>query len=609
MKKVFVLFICLTLCGCSTVISDNNGSSSVSDNVAVSGYDLSIKESDKNPSYLEGEVIELSDDDIDITKGGTYILRGSGSGSVTVDADNDNVFIVLDNVNIETEDFAAIYVKEADKATIILEGDNYLSDGSKYLQRDDNDVDGVIFSKADLVIAGDGSLNVSASYDKGIVSKDDLIITGGDIEVNALNGKGIEGKDTLKLYNVNLNINSNKDALSSDNEEDEYRGYVYIESGNININTSGDGIYGYNLVHIVSGNIKIETALDNNDSVKGIKSDGDLVMVDGNFELNCEDDGIHSNDSITIENGTYNIVSGDDGIHGDGDLVINGGNININDSYEGIEGGTVTINNGEIYVMASDDGINAAGGSDGTGAWDFDKGGTRPDKGGFGKEEFTLPDGETMPEESFKPGRDMTGTDGFKPEKGMSPYTERKFEENEEGVETASFVTGMANAMDMGSSAYSVVINGGSVVVNANGDGIDSNGSIIINGGNTVVYGPSNSGNAALDYGTELLINGGNIIAFGNSGMQEGISANSTQSYLMYNLSKAYSANETVELYLQDELVFSGESLKSFNSIIMSFDGLNDGDSLSIRIGNDTYEAAAGQSNGMNSFGGKGFRG
>ena len=191
----------------------------------------------------------------------------------------------------------------------------------------------------------------------------------------------------------------------------------------------------------------------------------------------------------------------------------------------------------------------------------------------------------------------------------MSPYTERQFEENEEGVETASFVTGMANAMDMGSSAYSVVINGGSVVVNANGDGIDSNGSIIINGGNTVVYGPSNSGNAALDYGTELLINGGNIIAFGNSGMQEGISANSTQSYLMYNLSKAYSANETVEVYLQDELVFSGESLKSFNGIIMSFDGLSDGDSLSIRIGNDTYEAAAGQSNGMNSFGGKGFRG
>ena len=146
MKKIFVLFICLTLCGCSTVISDNNGSS-VSDNVAVSGYDLSIKDSDKNPSYLEGEVIELSDDDIDITKGGTYILRGSGSGSVTVDADNDNVFIVLDNVNIETEDFAAIYVKEADKATIILEGGNYISDGSKYIQRDDNDVDGVIFSK------------------------------------------------------------------------------------------------------------------------------------------------------------------------------------------------------------------------------------------------------------------------------------------------------------------------------------------------------------------------------------------------------------------------------------------------------------------------------
>ena len=581
MKKVFVLFICLTLCGCSTVISDNKGSSSVSDNVAVSGYDLSIEESDKNPSYLEGEVIELSDDDIDITKGGTYILRGSGSGSVTVDADNDNVFIVLDNVNIETEDFAAIYVKEADKATIILEGDNYLSDGSKYLQRDDNDVDGVIFSKADLVIAGDGSLNVSVSYDKGIVSKDDLIITGGDIEVNAINGKGIVGKDTLKLCNVDLTVFSNKDALSSDNDEDEYRGYVYIESGNININSCGDGIYGYNLVHIVSGNINIETTLDNNDSVKGIKSDGDLVVIDGSFVLSCEDDGVHSNGNITVENGVFDIVSGDDGIHGDGDVVINGGTININDSYEGIEGMTVTINNGDIYVLASDDGINAADGSDGDNVWDFDKGGIRSDKGNIAADEGTLPgrdmfndDSGTLPEEGMRPGKDMSGAEGFKPGRDMMPDLQK----NEASAEDASYVTGAVNMMDMGSEEYSVVINGGSITVDASGDGIDSNGSIIINGGNTVVYGPSNSGNAALDYGTELLINGGSIIALGNGGMQEGISSESYQGYLYYGVN-TYGSDELIEVYSGENLLLSTVSRKSFNSVIVSFEGLNNGDS------------------------------
>ena len=614
MKKIIVLFMCLLLCGCSTVISDNSGNSvnTDSNDVTVSGYDLSIKDSDKNPSYLDGERIELGNEDISITKGGTYILSGNGSGTVTVDAENDNVFLVFDNVNIKTQDFATVYIKEADKVTIILEGDNYLCDGSKYLQRDDNDVDAVIFSKADMVIAGSGSLNVTAEYDKGIVSKDDMIITGGDIEVNAINGKGIVGKDTLKLCNVDLTVFSNKDALSSDNDEDEYRGYVYIESGNININSCGDGIYGYNLVHIVSGNINIETTLDNNDSVKGIKSDGDLVVIDGSFVLSCEDDGVHSNGNITVENGVFDIVSGDDGIHGDGDVVINGGTININDSYEGIEGMTVTINNGDIYVLASDDGINAADGSDGDNVWDFDKGGIRSDKGNIAADEGTLPgrdmfndDSGTLPEEGMRPGKDMSGAEGFKPGRDMMPDLQK----NEASAEDASYVTGAVNMMDMGSEEYSVVINGGSITVDASGDGIDSNGSIIINGGNTVVYGPSNSGNAALDYGTELLINGGSIIALGNGGMQEGISSESYQGYLYYGVN-TYGSDELIEVYSGENLLLSTVSRKSFNSVIVSFEGLNNGESLTVKIGNDSYECTAGQNSCMGSFGGgKGFKG
>ncbi|MGN1404794.1 MAG: carbohydrate-binding domain-containing protein [Erysipelotrichaceae bacterium] len=594
MKNILMLFICLMLCGCNSVISDNTGSetnNNVTDSIDVSGYDLSIKDSDKNPSYLDGERIELGSDDINITKGGTYILSGSGSGTVTVDAQNDNVFLILDNVNIETSDFAAIYIKEADRVTIILEGDNYLSDSSKYLQKDDNDVDGVIFSKADLVISGEGSLNITASYDKGIVSKDDLIITGGDIEVNTTDGKGIVGKDCVKLCNADITVNSNKDAISSDNDEDEYRGYVYIESGNININTCGDGIYAYNLVHIVDGDFDISTSLNDNDSIKGIKSDGDVVLMNGTYSIDSDDDGIHSNGNVTIENGTYTIVSGDDGIHADGDVVINGGSISINDSYEGIEGKTVTINNGDIYVMASDDGINAAGGSDGDNVWDFDKGGMRPDNG-------------MNPQEGMKPGRDMAGDNGFKSSKEMLPEMPR----NEAGVEATAYISSTANMMDMGSNEYSVVINGGNVTVNANGDGIDSNGSIIINGGNTLVYGPSNSGNAALDYGTELLINGGNIIALGNGSMQEGVSPDSTQGYLLYGLN-SYGSDEMIEIYSGDKLVLSTVSKKSFNSIIVSFEGLSNGDSLTVKIGNDSYEFTAGQSNSMGMTGGKGFRG
>nr|WP_278336509.1 carbohydrate-binding domain-containing protein [Clostridium disporicum] len=60
------------------------------------------------------------------------------------------------------------------------------------------------------------------------------------------------------------------------------------------------------------------------------------------------------------------LASGDDGIHSDTLLDINGGNIDISKSYEGIESSTININDGNIRLVASDDGLNAAGGNDGS---------------------------------------------------------------------------------------------------------------------------------------------------------------------------------------------------------------------------------------------------
>ena len=68
---------------------------------------------------------------------------------------------------------------------------------------------------------------------------------------------------------------------------------------------------------------------------------------------------------------------GDDGLHADNDLIINSGVIDITDCYEGLEGLTITVNDGTININASDDGINAAGGTDSSGF------------GGFGHDAFS----------------------------------------------------------------------------------------------------------------------------------------------------------------------------------------------------------------------------
>ena len=76
---------------------------------------------------------------------------------------------------------------------------------------------------------------------------------------------------------------------------------------------------------------------------------------------------IHSNNTVLIKGGEFSISAYDDAIHSDSVLQIDSGVINILQSYEGLEGNNITINGGDINLTSSDDGINTAGGNDGSG--------------------------------------------------------------------------------------------------------------------------------------------------------------------------------------------------------------------------------------------------
>lgn len=101
-------------------------------------------------------------------------------------------------------------------------------------------------------------------------------------------------------------------------------------------------------------------------STKGIKA-GSLTIAGGNLTADCADDALHSNGNLKIQGGTLELISGDDGIHADETVTILSGNIQITDSYEGIEGQHIYIQGGDITLKATDDGLNAAGGMDGSG--------------------------------------------------------------------------------------------------------------------------------------------------------------------------------------------------------------------------------------------------
>lgn len=101
-------------------------------------------------------------------------------------------------------------------------------------------------------------------------------------------------------------------------------------------------------------------------STKGIKA-GSLTIAGGSLHVDSADDSLHSNSDLILLGGTFEIASGDDGIHADETVTVASGSVNITQSYEGIEGQHVVIQGGDITLKATDDGLNAAGGMDGSG--------------------------------------------------------------------------------------------------------------------------------------------------------------------------------------------------------------------------------------------------
>ncbi len=108
-----------------------------------------------------------------------------------------------------------------------------------------------------------------------------------------------------------------------------------------------------------------------------------------------------------------------------------------------------------------------------------------------------------------------------------------------------------------------LIINGGRITIDADGDGLDSNGTIEITGGYTIVYGPSDSANGALDYGSSCTVSGGTLVAVGASGMAQDTGDSSTPPGLMLYFSGTLSSRDVVSITDSEEFV-EGESVSVY---------------------------------------------
>lgn len=335
--------------------------------IVLSGSSATISDSTRG---------SFSDGKLTITSKGIYRITGTSDGVTIVvedDTESGNVYLVLDNVSMGNTEKPCIDVEKADKVIIQCVGENSLNYGNTDSSAKK---DGAVYAKDDITVNGSGTLNIVSSL-HGIVCKNDLKITGLKLAVQA-NSVGIKSADSLRIGGGTININCGHDGIKLEN--DDNTSFFYYEKAEMNIYSEYDGISvkagddknefkGYvklnsGTINITTGGTGSESSKDSSTSQKGIKTDGDIYISEAVVNVSSPDDAVHGNADIVISSGKLNLSSSDDGITASGDLTISGGTVEVVKSYEGLEAENITISGGDIKVYSSDDGINCSGGSD-----------------------------------------------------------------------------------------------------------------------------------------------------------------------------------------------------------------------------------------------------
>ena len=242
-----------------------------------------------------------------ITDSGRYVFAGKYEGQILIETDRDDVVeLVLEGLTLHNPNGPAIFAPRSRRVELILADGttNTISDG----RHPNDDTNAVIYIQHDLIISGNGTLNVKGDFHHGIRAQDYLIVRGGIINVTAV-GDALRGRDGVIIENGTFTLTAGGDGIQSNNNSNPERGFITINGGI--------------------------------------------------FAIKAGDDGLQAETNLTINGGDFTISAVDDGMTTKGPVLITGGTIRVTESYEGIEGLNITITGGDISVFAKDDGINA----------------------------------------------------------------------------------------------------------------------------------------------------------------------------------------------------------------------------------------------------------
>lgn len=516
-----------------------------------------------NPYAFQGVTIEKTGCNVIITSTSSEKLRyelsgATTDGSVTFSSESEFT-IALNGANITNTTGSAINIKTKTDATVELNSESFLTDGTA-------GENGCLYSKGSLIFKGDGSLNVVANTKHGIASK-----------------------KAIKLQSGNINITSAKsDGIHSGTSFVMNGGNVYSR------NTGGDGIDGdEGTIDINNGNIDIEITIAD---TKCIKCDSTFTINGGDIKINMKADqgkALRTKGTMTINGGNItatasgNVVVVDNDpsyctiIKSDGNFEMNGGNILITHSGEAGKGFSIDSNakftGGTIDITVTGGGAkytDVNGATDSYAATCIKVDGTLEIINGTfnllstgigGKcistdTDAIIGDATQGPSITAKTtgarfvevqGSNEENTDYanpkvFKADNNLTinngTLNISSTQNGGEGLESKNVMTinggtiKISTVDDCINAAKSIVINDGNIYCMSTGnDAIDSNGTLIINGGMIFVSGANApEGGFDCDMSNNFTITGGVLIGIGGSNTTPATN-NTKQATLIYS--------------------------------------------------------------------------
>ena len=492
MNKVFTLADVETMYVDESVVKDNtvavvyNGQTAaitVAGNVAqfltitATGAHVNIEQSSDLAEEITYTLSGSSDD------GECYI---SGSYKATVELNG----LTLTN-KTPVKSGAAVHIQNSKRIKVkVMDGTtNTLVDCASGSQK------GAFYVKGHPEFSKSGVLNVIGNLKHAIKSGEYIELKEATLNVTSAQGDGINCAQYFLMKSGNVNINNvTDDGIQCDIEdtevgstgetedhEDEDSGNIYLEGGQITINTAGI-------------------------AAKGVKSEGDLIVKGGTIAITTTGNGkwdeedlktkasacLGSDAKVVISGGTLTLTSTGAG----------GKGINCDAAFE-LSGGEVTIvTKGALYYHnGTTENTNYTGNTDNVNS-DY-----------YSSSKGVKADGAI----TISGGKISVATAGRNAE-GIESKTSILISDGEVTVNSYD------DGINVGGDGSDLIISGGYVYSRAmNNDGIDGNGNVYVKGGLVYAIG-ANSPEVAIDANSEeqkkLYVQGGTLIAVG--GLESG---------------------------------------------------------------------------------------